>query len=56
MTNGRTHENAIRTVEDEGKIIYRDEDKRDYFYSHFKALFASNESDRLSIGLEQFIL
>lgn len=50
MANGRICNNGIGVVEDEGKTIYKEEDKRDYFYLKFKELFAPNESERLLTG------
>lgn len=48
--NGRRRANTITMVEDGGNIIHREEDKRNYFYSYFKGLFAPTDNDRTSIG------
>lgn len=50
IANGRRRENTIGTIEDEGKTIQREEDLREYFYSHFKGLFAPVDGDRGSVG------
>lgn len=38
--NRRRCENTIGSMEDKCKIFYREEDKRDYFYSCCNVLFA----------------
>ncbi|OAY62707.1 hypothetical protein ACMD2_12222, partial [Ananas comosus] len=50
MANRRRRENTIGAIEDDGKTLQREEDLRDYFYSHFKELFAPIEGNRRLIG------
>lgn len=39
MANGRRRENSIFAVEDVGRTIYREEEKREYFYNKFKEIY-----------------
>ncbi|OAY66559.1 hypothetical protein ACMD2_10454, partial [Ananas comosus] len=40
VANGRRRENSIDGFEDDGRIILREEDKRDYFFRKFSEIFA----------------
>lgn len=42
--NGRRRENAIFTVEDDGRTIYGKEAKREYFFNKFKEAFAPDNT------------
>ncbi len=48
--NARRRANAINVIEANSKPYYREEDKRDIFYSLFKELFSSNGNDNSSTG------
>ncbi len=50
VANGRRRENIIDVVEDEGRRISREDDKKGYFLKMFHKVFASDGSDNLTIG------
>lgn len=39
VANGRRRENTIEMVEDEGRVIFSEAAKRDYFFAKFKEVF-----------------
>ncbi len=44
VANGRRRTNYISVVEDNGRVVRREEEKREYFYAKFKELFAPSTS------------
>ncbi len=50
MANDRRRENAINVIEDEGRQLYREGDKRDYFFNKVKAVFAPTTLNDSQVG------
>ncbi len=50
MANGKRRENAINAVGDNGRLLYREGDKREYFFTKFKEVFAPISPNSTQVG------
>ncbi len=50
MANARNRSNAIDMIEDNGRRLTSEEDKRNYFYYKFKHIFSEQEQEMTSYG------